>query len=181
MVGNCILLFRAFWLTTALRYVSLPGDGVLAPIAIVIVAASLVFFIKKDKVFALILLLAPLLGNLIKFLLKIYYSVPRPEVFGCDVLVSYGDKYAFPSGHTIFYTVFFGLLAYYAIKNWSELWAKFVLPISILMIASIGYSRIYLGAHWYLDVFAGYLIGGTILVISILIYEYILRGNDASH
>ncbi|MEI7579785.1 MAG: hypothetical protein WCJ58_07200, partial [bacterium] len=69
----------------------MPGDGVLAPIAIVIVAAALIYYFKKDKVFAVILILAPLFGNLVKYLLKSYFAVPRPEVFGCDVMVSYVD------------------------------------------------------------------------------------------
>jgi membrane-associated phospholipid phosphatase len=172
VVGKCILLYRSDLLTTLLKAVSWAGDGVWIPVAMVIIAAFLIFWFKKDKVFAITLLLAPLLGNVVKYLLKTAYTVSRPGVFGCEVLTNFADKYAFPSGHTIFYTIFFGLLAYYSIKHWHELWAKILLPFSLILILFIGYSRIYLGAHWYLDVIAGYIIGWAIFVISTILYKY---------
>jgi membrane-associated phospholipid phosphatase len=178
VVGSCIYLFRASQLTDVLRVLSLPGDGIIAPITLVIFAAVLVIVFKKDRLFAGILILAPLVGNIIKFLLKTHYSIPRPEVFGCDVLANYGDKYSFPSGHTIFYTIFFGLLAYYSIQNWKDMWTKFVLPLSLFFILSVGYSRIYLGAHWYLDILGGYIVGGAILTICIMIYRHFKRAKE---
>jgi|GEM_PF-1016382 len=179
MVGNCISLFRTDLLTLALRFVSLFGDGVWIPVALTIFAAALVYYFKKDKAFSVILLLAPLVGQIVKSLLKNYYQVPRPEAFGCEVLVNYADKYSFPSGHTIFYTIFFGLLAYYAWQNRRELWAKFVLPVSLALVVTVGYSRIYLGVHWYLDIFGGYVLGGAMLAMAILVHRY-LSGKSES-
>lgn len=176
MVGKCIELFRNNYLTDVLRLVSVAGDGVWVPVSLVIIAAFLIFWFKKDKVFALILLLAPLSGNLVKYVLKNMYTVSRPGVFGCQVLTSFTDRYSFPSGHTIFYTIFFGLLAYYSAKHWHEIWAKILLPFSLVLILLVGYSRIYLGAHWYLDVIAGYVIGWAIFVISTIMYKY-FSGN----
>jgi len=135
--------------------------------------ALLIFVYKKDKLFATILIIAPLVGNTVKYWLKNMYTVSRPEVFGCEVLTTYTDKYAFPSGHVIFITIFFGLLTYYSVKHFHEWWAKIVLPISLLLVISVGYSRIYLGAHWYLDVMAGYFIGWAIFVISTILYKYL--------
>lgn len=172
MVGRCIDLYRSVYLTNLLRGVSLFGDGVWIPVALVVVAAALILFLKKDRLFAAVLLVAPLVGNLVKYGLKHLYTVPRPGAFGCPVLTNFADKHAFPSGHTIFYTIFFGLLTYYSAKHWRELWAKTLLPVSIILILTIGYSRIYLGAHWYLDVIAGYIIGGAILVIAAILYKY---------
>jgi len=172
MVGKCIELFKNEYLTQFLRLVSLPGDGTWIPVSLVIIAAFLVFLFKKDKIFAVIILVAPLLGNIIKFWLKTTYMVSRPEVFGCEVLTTYGDKYAFPSGHVIFITIFFGLMAYYSVKHFHDWWAKLLLPISLILIFTIGYARIYLGAHWYLDVIAGYFIGWGIFIISTILYKY---------
>lgn len=175
MVGNCISLYQSPWLTSAMRLVSLPGDGVWIPVLLTLIAAFVVYYFRKDTVFAVILLVAPLIGNAVKHLLKTYYAVPRPEFFGCKVLATTADGYAFPSGHTIYTTIFFGLLAYYAWKYRTELWARILLPVSVILVLLVGYSRVYLGAHWYLDILAGYIVGFVVLVISILIYEYLLR------
>jgi len=172
VVGKCIELFRNEYLTQFLKFISLPSDGTWIPIVLTVLAALIVFVYKKDKLFAMFLLIAPLVGNIIKYFLKTSYAVSRPGVFGCQVLANYTDKYAFPSGHVIFVTIFFGLLAYYAVKNFHELWAKILLPTSLIFVFTIGYSRIYLGAHWYLDVIAGYFIGWGIFVISTILYKY---------
>lgn len=178
MIGSCVSLQHEEWLTVAMRLASWFGDGVYIPIILAMIAA-LTFWYKKERIFALLLLVTPLVGQVAKSLLKNYFQVPRPEVFGCNLLTTYVDQYSFPSGHVVFYVIFFGLLAYFALKHFSHLWAKTVSIFSILMIMTIGYSRIYLGVHWYLDVVGGYIVGGAILVISILIYNYLSeKKND---
>lgn len=172
MVGQCVALYHFEWLTPIMRFVSWFGDGVYIPIALSIVTA-LFFWFKKDKFFAIIMICAPLLGQIVKYLLKNFFQVPRPEVFGCEVLTAYADRYSFPSGHTIFYTIFFGLLAYYALKHLNSKKAAFVLTFSLLAVTLVGYSRVYLGAHWYLDIAAGYLVGGAILAAAIFTYQYL--------
>jgi len=171
VVGSCINLFRAEWLTTLMWLISALGDGVVIPVVIVVISAAL--FYKKDKVFAFTLALAPLAGQIVKSLLKNFYQIPRPGVFGCQVLTTAVDRYSFPSGHTIFYTIFFGLIAYYCVKHFTDLRAKIGLIVAALLILLVGYSRIYLGAHWYLDILGGYVVGGAILLVSILVYKYI--------
>lgn len=177
MVGKCVELFRNDLLTHLMRLVSLPGDGVWVPVILVIFVAFLIFYFKKDKIFTLVLIVSPLFGQVVKSLLKNYFQVPRPDAFGCDILTTYGDKFSFPSGHTIFFTIFFGLLAYYSIKNIHSLWGKLLLPISLILVFTIGYSRIYLGAHWYLDVIGGYVVGGGILLMTITLYIYLISVN----
>jgi len=180
VVGNCILLYQSHWLTTFLRIVSLPGDGVWLPVILTVLTAVLIYKLRGDKWFALVIVIAPLIGNVVKHILKAYFAVPRPEVFGCQVLTTYADGYSFPSGHTVYFTIFFGLLAYYGWKNRAAWWARALLFISAFLILSIGYSRVYLGAHWYLDVFAGYVVGFTVLLAAILIYEYLTRRSHAA-
>lgn len=181
MVGKCITLYRSDLLTSLMRAVSWFGNGIWIPVILTILVALVVYLYKKDKLLAFIVLLAPLFGQITKSLLKNFFKIGRPETFGCQVLTIYADKYSFPSGHTIFYTTLFGLLAYYAFKNLKNLWAKLLLPISVIMILLVGYSRIYLGAHWYLDVLGGYIVGGAILVIAVMIYNYILKEGPNAH
>jgi len=170
VVGSCVNIFRTQWLTVLMRLVSLPGDGIIIPILLVVILA--VLFYRKDKTFAYVLAIAPLVGEIIKSLLKNYYREPRPAFFGCSVLTKYMDQFSFPSGHTIFYTIFFGLIAYYCVKHFNDFWVKIGLVVAIFLISTIGYSRVYLGAHWPIDVVGGYIIGGAILTIAIFAYEF---------
>lgn len=172
MVGRCIELFRSEQLTIFLKSVSFLGDGIIVPIGFVVLV-GLLFYFNKEKVVAIILPLAAISGQLVKAGLKNYFKVPRPEAFSCDILTNYGDRYSFPSGHTIFYAIVFSWLIYFALKKTRDTWSKLLLVFSIACLLLIGYSRVYLGAHWYLDVIAGYLVGGTIFVVSYLIYKYV--------
>jgi len=68
---------------------------------------------------------------------------------------------SFPSGHVMHYTNFYGLLIYLLATNWKPgRLRNTLIALCTGMIATIGPSRIYLGAHWPSDVMAGYLYGG---------------------
>lgn len=142
--------------------VSWPGNGPWIPVTITVVTA-IIFFLLNKKRFAIALVLAPLVGNLVKTILKQLIRRPRPGWVGCKFLVSPSD-FSFPSGHTVFYTIFFGLLAWYGFRFLRDRWyGKLLYLFSCLMILLVGFSRVYLGAHWVTDVLAGYFVGGIIL------------------
>jgi membrane-associated phospholipid phosphatase len=142
--------------------VSIFGDGIWIPVSLTVLTA-LIFLIFKKKRFALAIVLAPLLGNGIKSIIKNVVGRPRPGWEGCQSLVKLSD-FSFPSGHTIFYTIYFGLLAWYGYRYLRDFWyGKLLYIFSALMIILVGISRVYIGAHWASDVLAGYVIGGIIL------------------
>jgi len=73
---------------------------------------------------------------------------------------------SFPSGHVVFYTVFFGFLAFvmYRSKQY-PLWVRRLIGWScIALILLVPLSRMYLGAHWFTDVSAGFLLGLVLLI-----------------
>lgn len=174
MMGACLTWTETELFTAFFRFVSWFGDGIV-PILLVVGAAVYFYLVKKEVLFAVILSISPLVGQVVKSLLKNYLQIQRPEAQGCIPLTSYGDEFALPSGHTIFYVIFFGLLAYYYSKNLRSTEGKIALPISIALILTIGLSRVYLRAHWYTDVLAGYLVGGVILFGAILVYSRLLK------
>jgi len=70
-----------------------------------------------------------------------------------------------PSGHAQNSTTFWGMLGIFL--------KKVMIVFSILLPLLIGFSRIYLGVHWFTDVIMGYGIGLIILALYIFIGEYI--------
>ena len=82
--------------------------------------------------------------------------------------------YSFPSGHVVFYTAFLGFLIFLAYTLLKErvVWRSAALFILGFLVATIGISRIYLGAHWFSDVIGAYLLGSLWLALSIAIYRW---------
>ena len=100
---------------------------------------------------------------------KTLVSRSRPPV--AMAIINQGG-YSFPSGHSYFAGVFYGLLIYFWIrhlKTWT--WRIVGATFGILWILLLGFSRIYLGVHWLTDVIAGLAIGGAWLAATILIME----------
>lgn len=99
---------------------------------------------------------------------------PRPITDLVEVFVS-EHGYSFPSGHVMFYTVFFGFLVFLVITHVTQPWLRW--PLAIIfggLILLIGPARIILGSHWLSDVTAAYLLSLIILVFAIEIYlEYV--------
>jgi membrane-associated phospholipid phosphatase len=66
----------------------------------------------------------------------------------------------FPSGHAISVVVCYGLLAYLlAPKMPSLFWKITVSAAALLIIAFVGFSRIFTGGHYLTDILAGYAVG----------------------
>jgi undecaprenyl-diphosphatase len=121
----------------------------------------------KDGAYLLILTVVQSLANQ---LIKTAVGRPRPLSTLVDVFVPVAGN-SFPSGHVMFYTVFFGFLFFLA---WTRLphstWRVLLLILAGGMVGLIGSSRMYLGAHWLTDVVAAYLLGLIILAFGIEFY-----------
>jgi membrane-associated phospholipid phosphatase len=127
--------------------------------AIMVVGTSLIFLAFKRKKESLFVVLTAL-SALISLGIKILVNRPRPTDNIVKILVKTTEK-SFPSGHVLFYVVFFGflILLMYEIKTIPK-WVKFpVSVISLFLIFTVPYSRVYLGAHWFTDVTAGFFLG----------------------
>lgn len=131
-----------------------------------VIAVILYIFYNYDKKKGFGLFTSVLFAVLGMGILKAVVRAPRPF----QVLESIDGKrletatgYSFPSGHTTTGAAFYTALALTFKKR----------PISILcavMMALVGLSRLYLGVHWPIDVFAGLLLG---VAISFTVSRYL--------
>src|SRR4051812_33073222 len=105
----------------------------------------------------LTLVLAMLGGSVLNLALKHLFHRQRPVLENPLVTLS---SYGFPSGHTMGATIFYGVLALivaHSIRSWSR--RVLVGCIAALVIALVGASRIYLGAHYFTDVIGAIAVG----------------------
>lgn len=80
--------------------------------------------------------------------------------------------YSFPSGHALISAVFFPLCIYLFKQYIKTIWIRrLVIFLTIILAVLIGFSRIYFGVHYLSDVLGGFLLGGVISAITILIME----------
>lgn len=123
------------------------------------IGVAAIFYALRFRLEALFVLLtstSSLLNGLVKALIK----RPRPTKELVTVVRVINEP-SFPSGHVMHYINFYGLLIYLLGTNWrSGKLRNTLISICTGLIAMIGPSRIYLGAHWPSDVMAGYIYGG---------------------
>lgn len=117
--------------------------------------------------------LAAGLLSLIDSPLKAAINRPRPTPDLVRVFVIEKEN-GFPSGHALFAILILGILAYFiATRMRNRSLRRLSVAGLLTLVASIGVSRVYLGAHWTSDVIGGYLVGGTILAMLIWCYKRI--------
>lgn len=120
----------------------------------------------RELIFAF---LALLLGILLNFSFKFVIQRPRPET---SYALLNQEGFSFPSGHSLLAFVFYGFLFYLLFKGVNKKWIKFlVFLLGILIIGGIGFSRFYLGVHWFSDILGGWFLGFIVLVFVLTLME----------
>lgn len=166
--ANSFLLINNFhnqWLDSFFSKFTFLGDGIFALIL------SLLFLIFKKKKASFLTLITFVFSGLVAQLIKNIAHNPRPKLFfKPDVYVHFIDgvtvsnNFSFPSGHTTTAFAVVTLIVLIAEKK--------IIQLPLLLIAIlIGYSRIYLGQHFLLDVIAGAFIGAISALITVYFAE----------
>lgn len=90
-------------------------------------------------------------------------SRPAPAV----MLGPVNTGFSFPSGHTLYSTVFFGLVAGLLVQRWAGRRSRVLVVVGWGLISGgVGVSRLYLGYHWFTDVLAGWTMGVAVLALA---------------
>ena len=109
------------------------------------------------------------------------FSVARPRPSSPLIHVYMHETVpSFPSGHVENDVVYYGFLLYLSftkpVSEWRYRWVLIPFQLyAVLNILLIGYSRVYEGSHWLIDVLAGYLTGALLLVLLIFLYRWTLE------
>lgn len=166
------------FLTATMKFFSLIGSGSSINIIAFISVLFLYLFFQYES--ELLLFALVLIGSHYFFrFLKIIFQRGRPDF---HQLIEIGG-YSFPSGHAMNAITVYGILLFLLWRNIPTRMGRIILAtFCILMIFSIGFSRIYLGVHYPSDVLAGYFAGGFWLIVAIWFFQFIKRKiNERIH
>jgi len=126
------------------------GDGLTLATALI----EGIFLWRRWRRAALWLLTAVAGSIVLQVALKYAFHRPRPIAFFGPL----PHTYSFPSGHALSSFCFYGVLAgLLADRTKSRRHRILIWICAALLVAAIGFSRIYLGVHYPSDVIAGYL------------------------
>jgi len=163
-------------ITALFHIVSIPGS--LETLALVGVLVAVALFVRRSWFMLAAWLAAVVGGEALNLLLKDLFARPRPS-FEYPLVVE--TSYSFPSGQAMESLVVYGMLAYFAVLS---LRGREMRAVSVggaaLIVVLIGFSRIYLGAHYVSDVIGGFAAGGAWLSAIITGFGSIRRYDAAN-
>ena len=149
-------------------------------VGIPIMAAILAYFVWRhgDHYWVFSLALAVPGGLLLNVFLKHLFNRSRPS--WDDPLLTL-DSSSVPSGHNAGATLFYGFLAAYMVWRMKNSAARALAVLGCaLMIALVGFSRIYLGVHFLSDVLAAVSISTVWLVICLIAVRAYAKRHSGS-
>lgn len=137
-------------LTTFFMVITALGSTAVA--VVLAVAAGIYLLRRRQRYWFAAITLTIVGGATLNRLLKTAFQRARPQL---DDPVGTFAGYSFPSGHTVTATVVYGAIALLLFTRVKTLRARaLVIASAALLILLVGFSRIYLGAHYLTDVLA---------------------------
>jgi len=167
-VEGMVMHVRTPVLTTLLVWVTRIGN----PFILSFVASfiALLMFVRGRFYDAVLFLVAMALAIISLVVLKDTFQITRP---GYGIVDETG--WSFPSGHATVATAFFFALSHAFVGKIKSAWNRASLIIGSIVIAFlICFSRLYLGAHWTLDILAGIALGLLSVSFTVLMFNIFL-------
>jgi undecaprenyl-diphosphatase len=165
---------REPWLTWWMKLLSVAGSGLIEiPLALLLILG---LFARKRKAEAWWYTVTALSGWALYALVKLAVQRPRPHVI--PRLMHGAGWYSYPSGHSMLAPIIFGL----GIIVWAAPWPspalrRAALVLAALLALGIGFSRVYVGAHYPSDVVGGLLLGTAWSALALLWWERLREGR----
>jgi undecaprenyl-diphosphatase len=135
------------------------GLGGFTVVTLVTVVAVLAFLLHGRRRHALVMAGTVLLAELSSDVAKGFYNRPRPDLVPHGAFVY---SASFPSGHsTMAAATYLTLAVLIASLEPNRATKAMVFVLAFILMAAIGFSRVYLGVHWPSDVLAGWSLGAA--------------------
>jgi membrane-associated phospholipid phosphatase len=148
------------WLVSTMVVITNLGSGLVLAIASLLVIA--VCLHRRDRRLALILAVNGIVVLGLEVALKHAFGRARPTLFPEISLP--GDS-SFPSGHSMASMAVYGTLAV-VLSTLYPTRTRVLYVVAAGLIATIGFSRIFLGVHWPSDVAAGFAAGLPFVLVA---------------
>jgi undecaprenyl-diphosphatase len=171
-----VIAHRTGWLTSALQVLTWLGSTA------VIIPAGLaigLYFLRRRRTWRPLALLAAAVAGAIGLyhIVKPLVGRPRPPA---AIWIGRYTGASFPSGHATQSAAFYAMLAIVlgaglSIRRRAVVWGA-----AALVVAVVGASRIYLGAHWLTDVLAGYALGASWVAIVVAVLLITSPGTSSA-
>ena len=144
------------------------GMPLMAAVACVLLA------VRRRSWTPVILIVAAGIGSLLMTIAgKDIIQRHRPPL--ADAIPPFEYSPSFPSGHTLNAVVIVGIVAYLLILRRRTAAARAAtIVITVVVAVGVGLTRLLLGAHWFTDVLAGWLLGGAWLAVVITAHRLYL-------
>ena len=171
VIENIVVRVRAPFLTTILVWMTKIGSPFILTCVSVFMAVMLI--LRRNAYDALLFLTTMIIAVLSLTILKNVFQISRPVT---DIYS--GDGWSFPSGHATVATAFFFMLSHTFFGKLKTVRSKTLLILgSIIGALLICFSRLYLGAHWTLDILAGIALGLLSVSFTVLMFNVFLEEN----
>jgi membrane-associated phospholipid phosphatase len=142
------------------------------------VAAILVLALRRHSRTPLLLIAGAGIGSLLMTIAgKDIIGRHRPPL--ADAVPPFEYSPSFPSGHTLNATVIAGVVGYLLWLHRRTLAAKILcVVVPVLIAVVVGLTRVLLGAHWFTDVVAAWLLGAAWLALVITAHRLYLTARE---
>ncbi|ADG77467.1 Phosphoesterase PA-phosphatase related protein OS=Tsukamurella paurometabola (strain ATCC 8368 / DSM / CCUG 35730 / CIP 100753 / JCM 10117 / KCTC 9821 /NBRC 16120 / NCIMB 702349 / NCTC 13040) OX=521096 GN=Tpau_0831 PE=4 SV=1 [Tsukamurella paurometabola] len=162
-VLDAVVAIRTDGLTAAVRVVTTFGNTV-SLIAIATIGVLVLLRLRRYA-WAAYCGATSLAGWGVMFVTKLAFGRERPAIPPRLIEI---DSLSFPSGHALNSMVVLGCLAVAATALTGRRWPLLVAGAGSV---AIGLSRVYLAAHWFTDVLAGWFIGAALVAAGLLVAQ----------
>jgi membrane-associated phospholipid phosphatase len=153
-------------LTEFFEAVTTLGNGIV--LAGVTAIAAYLLARRRYYAEAVLMVLAFIGAEVLSYSLKLAFRRDRP--FFTDPLAT-ASTYSFPSGHATVSIAVYGALCLVLLRRLTGPARIVCLAAAVLLVSLIGFSRLYLGVHFFSDVLAGYSVGMAWLALCVVVLD----------